>query len=754
MWLKVLLMTSFVLFMLLLSRLMEMTLNGNQLISTQIFVNTIGLSVRQLKYLLDIRGVSYDGVLEKSELIQLVDQSGSVSERQLMDAEYDIQQQTTAEFDNNADIGNNNGMNSDDTHTRNQMYDIVAKSDRRFSCGAHLYEEVEDTKDSAWILNVMAIDGHNRIDSKLWKKVVDKCNKYGIRTAIFDCALDPKLCQRKSWNTSRLILALPREGLKTKEDVLMITYFIGQNTKFQQIIDWIHKQLVTRVTFIESEEELENKWLQSSSNSSMDVYNDIKMVFISSLSAPPLILSALAIKFSGRIKFGFFKTSANKKKSLAIKLDKRIPSYIIVLSDRHYNYGQKSGENLKYLSIELMLRTLRPETNDVFLLSLLLTNLSLALHLFWMKCSKLWKHLVFWFILTVKYNCILFLIWLAIHTLLACDTFPMITQLCTYGHRFCQYLSLTEMATILRYDIQYNYKFPFLLISFITFGLLLAFIRRKLITSDDNDDHHLFHDWTPWESTLLTYILFRPISMTLFRSRTNTSIDINLEEGMELLIERLAVPNLWLQTELISSDYIKELPIWIHHNPVDDCDLSTNETNESDNNSSCDDLVTNRQSRMQCQTLVTQMSYQMNSNQLNSSQMSGNFHHSDDCHCIGSSDTTKVASNIRLKSNNVNSNACPAKCRKEVVIRHRSQKNDEILANSDHNLNKCFIPQGMIKCNDCAICLETYRTGISICGLPCGHNYHQNCIMLWLYRDNHICPICRWPTYKQKPKQE
>jgi hypothetical protein len=61
-------------------------------------------------------------------------------------------------------------------------------------------------------------------------------------------------------------------------------------------------------------------------------------------------------------------------------------------------------------------------------------------------------------------------------------------------------------------------------------------------------------------------------------------------------------------------------------------------------------------------------------------------------------------------------------------------------------------PHGMLHCKECAICLEHYRRHQLICGLPCGHSYHEGCIMPWLYRDNHCCPKCRWPPYKQKPK--
>ena len=55
-----------------------------------------------------------------------------------------------------------------------------------------------------------------------------------------------------------------------------------------------------------------------------------------------------------------------------------------------------------------------------------------------------------------------------------------------------------------------------------------------------------------------------------------------------------------------------------------------------------------------------------------------------------------------------------------------------------------------IPSTDCAICLEKYCLTVDVCGLPCGHHFHHNCIMVWLLQDNHHCPICRWPAHQNK----
>lgn len=70
------------------------------------------------------------------------------------------------------------------------------------------------------------------------------------------------------------------------------------------------------------------------------------------------------------------------------------------------------------------------------------------------------------------------------------------------------------------------------------------------------------------------------------------------------------------------------------------------------------------------------------------------------------------------------------------------------VSDSDHISST--VPSTMILTSDCAVCLETYSHGSILCGLPCGHNYHHQCILAWLHRDNHHCPVCRWPAYKTK----
>ena len=62
-------------------------------------------------------------------------------------------------------------------------------------------------------------------------------------------------------------------------------------------------------------------------------------------------------------------------------------------------------------------------------------------------------------------------------------------------------------------------------------------------------------------------------------------------------------------------------------------------------------------------------------------------------------------------------------------------------------------PAGYLESHQCVICLEEYIPQVSLCGLPCGHVFHETCIISWLNRDKHFCPMCRWPSYRPHPSQ-
>merc|ERR550514_2231624 len=43
----------------------------------------------------------------------------------------------------------------------------------------------------------------------------------------------------------------------------------------------------------------------------------------------------------------------------------------------------------------------------------------------------------------------------------------------------------------------------------------------------------------------------------------------------------------------------------------------------------------------------------------------------------------------------------------------------------------------------CAICREGFGVGDGLRRLPCGHEFHGDCVVPWLQVHN-TCPVCRW----------
>ncbi|KPJ20551.1 Protein goliath [Papilio xuthus] len=47
----------------------------------------------------------------------------------------------------------------------------------------------------------------------------------------------------------------------------------------------------------------------------------------------------------------------------------------------------------------------------------------------------------------------------------------------------------------------------------------------------------------------------------------------------------------------------------------------------------------------------------------------------------------------------------------------------------------------------CAICIEPYKVSETLRSLPCGHNFHKNCIDPWLL-EHRTCPMCKMDILK------
>ena len=58
------------------------------------------------------------------------------------------------------------------------------------SPGLHFYEEVEDTKDCVWVVQVTGYGRNSFMATDDWYQLSRKLGHFGVRTGVFDCQQD------------------------------------------------------------------------------------------------------------------------------------------------------------------------------------------------------------------------------------------------------------------------------------------------------------------------------------------------------------------------------------------------------------------------------------------------------------------------------------------------------------------------------------------------------------------------------------
>lgn len=708
MLLKLVLLVIYILVLFTLSRLLEAVSWFETGYLASKLLDPVSLSVKKLKLLLDQRGVSYAGVVEKRELTNLVETSGDVVEGEL----------------DQACIGDSEVTTQTSSSTTN------------FSSGLHFYEQVEDCKDSVWLVQVLPGRGAALLSSREWQMLVQKVSRFGIRLGMFDCALDQRLCNRKSWHTSRLVLALPK-GFRAKDDVALQTY--TGSTKMHAIFDWVNSNLASRIKEVHNMEELRKYWYnfdQANEKAKVNVH----ALMVTKTPLPPMFYSALSVKFTGRVKFGLINTQTPSGQKILdnLNLGAEPPLYLIITPENNHTYGMGYGEYFNFKSMETLLRTLQPEGNDLFIAFLFIVNVTSLMHVF-LEQGNVFVRLGNQIWITTKYNCILLLLWLPIIGLLQ---LPYLSYLTDFVMKSLRIISSTHFVGLLRKDWYfYTNHLAFVIATFIVFGILVGYVHFKINGGQRTDSNNNATWWSvPWDQ-----YLFRP-STSITRPMGNSGLD--LEEGMELLIERLAMPNLWLQP-VISYDYIKDLPVWQY--------FGVNAV-ESDSGSDVDAPCGNTpltSPLFKCEKCLEdngQLKHEHKGTEEACANfiMDGNYR----CMCGGTKQhndqdeklvvSYKTPGNGKQESQNKKSSKGQTNQSKHHI--KKSECAQRKIASASNPM-----PAGVVPCSECVICLENYEQGILLCGLPCGHSFHHNCIMLWLTSDNHCCPVCRWPPYKSKP---
>ncbi|XP_069833334.1 E3 ubiquitin-protein ligase RNF103 isoform X2 [Dendropsophus ebraccatus] len=510
--------------------------------------------------------------------------------------------------------------------------------------------------------------------------MVKKVTKFGIRTGTFNCSSDPRYCKKRGWVRSTLIMSVPQTN--TSKGKVMLKEYSGRKIETEHIFKWITAHAASRIKTIYNSEHLKEEWDRS------DQYK-VKLFLFANLDQPPAFFSALSVKFTGRVEFIFVNVANWDNTSYTAEIGiSRTPSYVLKTPEGIYKYGNNTGEYVSLRAMDSFLRTLQPEVNDLFVLSLVLVNLMAWMDLFITQGATIKRFVVL--ISTLgTYNSLLIISWLPVLGFLQ---LPYLDSFYEYSLKLLRYSNTTTLASWVRADWMFYSSHPALFLgTYLGHGLLIDYFEKKRRSNNNTDEANANN--LEWLSSLwdwYTSYLFHPIAS--FHHFPNNS---DWDEDPELFLERLAFPDLWLHP-LIPTDYIKNLPTWHFH-----CHSHRAEEDFSE-----------------------------------SSQESDSDSESERCRCTRS----RPFNRPDLESTD------------QTCLCEEAKGGRKVGSSTKDNLEPDWStwPDNMLHCTECVVCLENFEHGSLLMGLPCGHVFHQNCIVMWLAGGRHCCPVCRWASYKKK----
>ncbi|KAM4733061.1 E3 ubiquitin-protein ligase RNF103 isoform 2-T2 [Anableps anableps] len=394
-----------------------------------------------------------------------------------------------------------------------------------------------------------------------------------------------------------------------------------------------------------------------------------------------------------------------------------------------------TGEFLSLAAMDTFLRSVQPEVNDLFVLSLVLINL-----LAWMDFFITQGATVKRFVVLIRtlgtYNSILLVSWLPV---LALIQLPYLDTLYGYSLKLIRYADTTTFASLVRADWTFYSSHPALFLStYLAHGLLIDYFEKKRRCGTRNQENSTTNlEWLASLWDWYTSFLLHPITLVQqFPSDLS-----EWEDDPSFLFERLAFPDLWLHP-LVNADYLKSLSTWKVKAVVKQCQSV-----------SCvhqDDEQDRLPPDINCQELTDPSPAGPNRLPHSSLRQMGSLCNQDSnrlqflCRDLDASSSCQC-----IKS------ASPSYC----CYRNKSfQTVDRFLEDggiipvgvSVTQVDWSGWPSDMLPCSECVVCLESFVNEELLMGLPCGHAFHQQCIVVWLAGGKHWCPICRWPSYKKK----
>ncbi|KAJ8372362.1 hypothetical protein AAFF_G00289950 [Aldrovandia affinis] len=645
MWLKLFFLLLYFLVLFVLARFFEAIVWYETGIFATQLVDPVTLSFKKLKTILECRGLGYSGLPEKKDVRELVEKSGGLMKGELYSA------------------------------LKSEEEEAEAASSTTFSGEMHFYELVEDTKDGIWLIQVIAKDRNPLLSQDHWGKMVKKVSQFGIRTGTFNCSSDSRYCRKRGWLKSTLIMSVPQTN--TSKGRVMLREYGGGRVETEHIFRWMTAHVASRIRTVRTPRGLEQEWLARPRR-------PLTMFLFAELAQPPAFFSALSVKFTGRIEFlfvdarGWAAESGLREMGVA-----SLPSYVLKTPEGLYRYGNSTGEFISLQAMDTFLRSVQPEVNDLFVLSLVLVNLLAWMDLFITQGATVKRFVVL--ISTLgTYNSLLIISWLPVLGLLQ---LPYLHGFYECSLKLLRYADTTALASWVRADWTFYSSHPALFLStYLGHGLLVDYFEKRRRRNNNEDEVNANNlEWLSGLWDWYASYLAHPIASLHYLPHAS-----EWEDDPDFLLERLAFPDLWLRP-LVPTDYIGGLSTWR---------FRREEEEEEDEEEEAPP---------------------------------------------GGRSEPEFRSEREEPSDDDRGGGGEA----EASPKGRWER--EGSGGEGREAHWSGWPAGMLRCTECVVCLENFADGCLVMGLPCGHAFHQQCIVVWLVAGRHCCPVCRWPSYRKKP---
>lgn len=280
----------------------------------------------------------------------------------------------------------------------------------------------------------------------------------------------------------------------------------------------------------------------------------------------------------------------------------------------------------------------------------------------------------------------------------------------------------------MRADWTFYSSHPALFLStYLAHGLLVDYFEKKRrCGTRSQEDSRTNLEWLASLWDWYTSYLLHPIaSLQQFPSDHS-----EWEDDPNFLFEHLAFPDLWLRP-LVNMDYIKTLPTW-----------RLRAAGQSGSEACCEKA--DEETRSQ------------HSDEERKEPPHGSSSHKRSLCSVNFNSQLPACGDVDASGGRQCACAAESSGNGSSLSADRAVKDNCIVSDCVSNHQHCdwsMWPCDMLQCSECVVCLETFVSEEVLMGLPCGHAFHQQCIVVWLAAGRHCCPVCRWPSYKKKQQR-